>query len=287
MAAKPGFFDYVAAAFNARPFGMFVAPNWIGVAAAGLLGVINPGFWVVGAGLELGYLFLLSTNARFQRTVAAAHLSSEPSEEDRRLLDAIAKLSSSDRECYVSFTARCRSILDLQRQTAGIDTTGLDAQSEGLNRLSWMYLKLLLARHAIDEVLADPKDAGRQDPAARRAALERQLNDPSIDADLKRSLSAQLEILDQRLARRREAQRKRDFITAEQNRIEQQVELIREQAALSTDPESLSQRIDAITATLGSTSQWIRDQQQVLGSMEDLLTDAPPPMLNPRAKESQ
>ena len=90
MAAKPGFFYYVAAAFNARPFGMFVAPNWVGVAAAGLLGVLNPGFWVVGAGLELGYLFLLSTNSRFQRTVAAAHLSAEPSEEDRSVLDAIA-----------------------------------------------------------------------------------------------------------------------------------------------------------------------------------------------------
>lgn len=287
MAAKPGFFDYVAAAFNARPFGMFVAPNWIGVAATGLLGVINPGFWVLGAGLELGYLFLLSTNARFQRTVTAARMSGQATEEDRRVLDAIARLADHDRQCYVSFTARCRSILDLQTQAGGIETGGLDAQSDGLNRLSWMYLKLLLARRAIDDVLVDAKDAARQDPATRRAALERQLSDASIDADLKRSLSAQLEILDQRLARRREAERKRDFIAAELSRIEQQVELIREQAALSTDPESLSQRIDAITATLGTTSQWIRDQQQVLGSMEDLLTDAPPTVLNPRTKESQ
>ena len=35
MASKPGFFDYMAAAFNARPIGMFVAPNWIGLAAFG------------------------------------------------------------------------------------------------------------------------------------------------------------------------------------------------------------------------------------------------------------
>ena len=46
MAAKPGFFDYVTAAFNARPLGMFVAPNWIGLGAFGLLGLLNPGFWV-------------------------------------------------------------------------------------------------------------------------------------------------------------------------------------------------------------------------------------------------
>jgi transposase len=36
MAAKPGFFGYVTAAFNARPIGMFVAPNWIGDALMAL-----------------------------------------------------------------------------------------------------------------------------------------------------------------------------------------------------------------------------------------------------------
>ena len=42
MAQKPGFLNYVVAAFNARPFGMFVAPNWVGLAAMGLLGIANP-----------------------------------------------------------------------------------------------------------------------------------------------------------------------------------------------------------------------------------------------------
>ena len=66
-----------------------------------------------------------------------------------------------------------------------------------------------------------------------------------------------------------------------------EVELIREQSALSTDPELLSQRIDEITATLGTTGQWIRDQQQVYGAMEDLLTDPPPLAPDARARESQ
>jgi len=70
MPAKSGFLDYVRAAFNARPFGMFVAPNWIGLGAFGLLGLMNPGFWVLGAGLELGYLLTLSTNPRFQRAIS-------------------------------------------------------------------------------------------------------------------------------------------------------------------------------------------------------------------------
>ena len=43
--------SYLAAAFNARPFGMPMPPNWFGVAAFGLLGaLVDPGFWLIGAG---------------------------------------------------------------------------------------------------------------------------------------------------------------------------------------------------------------------------------------------
>ena len=37
--AKRSFWSYLKAAFNARPFGMFIAPNWIGLAGFGLLGL--------------------------------------------------------------------------------------------------------------------------------------------------------------------------------------------------------------------------------------------------------
>ena len=105
MAEKPGFFDYITAAFNARPFGMFVAPNWIGLGAFGLLGMMEPGFWVLGAGLELGYLLALATNERFQRLVAPCRSSRPPptgTSGSRRLL---GRLDAGDRRIYDS----CRS----------------------------------------------------------------------------------------------------------------------------------------------------------------------------------
>jgi hypothetical protein len=52
-------------------------------------------------------------------------------------------------------------------------------------------------------------------------------------------------------------------------RIQEQVELVREQAVLSADAETISQRIDQVTATLGSTSQWVSDQQKIYGAVED------------------
>jgi hypothetical protein len=286
VASKPGFFSYLSAAFNARPFGMFVAPNWVGLTAFGILGLANPGFWVLGAGLELGYLLTLGTNSRFQRTVAAKGVASAGNEWDKRIADALERLDPRDRERYNAFAERCRSIIDLQLQSAPAGAPGLEAQTDSLGRLSWMYLRLLLAQHIIDHVVGEASgDAG--DLSERLKNLERRAKDQSLDEDLRRSLTGQIEILRQRIDRRGEAGRKRAYIDAEIARIEQQVELIREQAALSTDPELLSQRIDEITATLGGTSQWIRDQQQVYGAMEDLLSDAPPMTVTTKAKESQ
>ena len=68
---KPSLWDYVREAFNAKPIGMFLPPNWAMLAGFGLAGYLHdPGWLVLGTGVELGYLLLLGTNARFQRFVA-------------------------------------------------------------------------------------------------------------------------------------------------------------------------------------------------------------------------
>ena len=285
MPSKPGFLDYVSAAFNARPMGMFVAPNWVGLAAFGLLGLTNPGFWVLGAGLELGYLMTLATNKRFQQTVASRPVSASRAEWNTRIHKVLSQLDQADRRTYDALAERCRSIVELQLHGATEPPHGLEAQADSLGRLSWMFLRLLLARRTIRSVVRDGMDEEALEK--RKAALERQQADPSAGDELRRSIAGQLEILDQRLQQRTDAERKLAFIEAELARIEQQAELIREQAALSTDPELLSHRIDEIAATLGTTGQWIRDQQQVYGAMEDLLSEPPPLTPNARARESQ
>ena len=285
MPGKPRFLDYVTAAFNARPIGMFVAPNWVGLAAFGLLGIANPGFWVLGAGLELGYLLTLATNKRFQQTVSSKPVEAARAEWSARIQRVLGKLDPADRKTYDALAERCRSILELQMQGATEPPEGLDAQADSLGRLSWMFLRLLLARRTIGTVLGGAhNDAELQ---RKIAALERQQQQPGLSEELARSIRGQLEILRQRLQQRTDGDRKLAYIEAELERIQQQVELIREQAALSADPELLSRRIDEITATLGVTGQWIRDQQQIYGAMEDLLTEPPPLAAGATARESQ
>lgn len=285
MASKPGFLDYVAAAFNARPLGMFVAPNWVGLAAFGLLGIANPGFWVLGAGLELGYLLTLATNARFQRAVASQPLAAARAEWNARIDRLRSRLDRDDRERFAALSQRCASIIDLQTHGGAETPQGIETQVDSLGRLSWMFLRLLVARSMILRVVEGGEDVALLE--RRRDALQRQLRDGGGPADLRRSIQGQLEILEQRIEQRAEGEQKLAYTDAELLRIEEQVELIREQAALSTDPEILSRRIDEIAATLGGTGQFIREQQNVYGAMEDLLTEPPPLTLDARAKESQ
>jgi hypothetical protein len=257
----------------------------VGLAAFGLLGLTNPGFWVLGAGLEVGYLLTLATNRRFQQTVVNRPLSASRAEWNQRIQKVLARLDATDRRTYERLAERCRSIIELQLHAAAEPPIGLEAQADSLGRLSWTFLRLLLARRTISDVLGGAQND--VDLRKKIASLERQQDQPGLSEELGRSIGGQLEILRQRLAQRTDGDRKLAYIEAELERIEQQVELIREQAALSTDPELLSRRIDEIAATLGSTGQWIRDQQQVYGAMDDLLTEPPPLAPDARARESQ
>ncbi len=285
---KTGFRDYVREAFSARPIGMFIPPNWVGIGVLTFLGLLNPGFWVIGIGLELAYLGVLAHNPRFQRLVAA-----KKQWESRRLWQSkvdelVDQLSPDGQRRYRALEIRCRSILEQQLRGTGV-AAGLDTQSEGLGRLLWVYLRLLMTRQAIERIVQE-SSGGSEDAARLQERVENlktRLAQESVTEELRKSLTGQIEILQQRIEKRREAKEKLAFLDAELMRIQEQAELVREQAVLSTDPETVSQRIDQITTTLGGTSQWISEQQKIYGAVEDLLAEPPPLSVNMPARQLQ
>jgi hypothetical protein len=273
---NPSVWDYVRKAFNARPIGMFVPPNWIGLGVFAVLGALNPGFWVIGMGLELGYLWLLGSNRRFQRFVEASQQLQTRNQWQAKINALIQQLSHEDQQRYRALEVRCWTLLE-QQHAIQAPSPGLRAQGEGLGRLLWVYLRLLATRQAIQRILRGP--AGASDESIgleeRIRQLESRLQE-QLSEELRKSLMGQIEILQQRLDKRREAKDKLAFLDAEITRIQEQVELVREQAVVSADPETLSKRIDQVTATLGGTTQWISDQQKIYGAVEDLMSEPPP-----------
>ena len=272
---NPSAWDYIRKAFNARPIGMFIPPNWIGLGVFGLLGILNPGFWLVGFGLELGYLGVLGTNERFQRFVGASQQVLTRKQWQARVGLLVSQLTSEDQQRYRKLEARCRALLDQQQQLQTAPMQALQAQNEGLGRLLWLYLRLLSTRQAINRMLLGQgsQDAS-QDLEERIGQLKAKLNE-QLSEDLRKSYAGQVEIMEQRLERRKEAKEKLAFLDAELTRIQEQVELVREQAVLTADPVTISQRVDQITTTLGSTSQWVTDQQKIYGAVEDLMSEPP------------
>jgi hypothetical protein len=285
---KPGFWDHVREAFNARPIGMFLPPNWVAIGAFVLLGALNPGFWILGLGLEFAYLGILASNNRFQRLVSAKQQWASRQQWQSKVDGLVGQLGADGQKRYCALESRCRAILEQQLHGAML-SPGLETQGEGLGRLLWVYLKLLLMRQAIEKIVRESAegegDAARLDERIQN--LQTRLKDSTIGEELRKSLSGQVEILQQRIEKRREARDKLVFLDAELTRIQEQAELVREQAVLSTDPETVSQRIDQITSNLGGTSQWISEQQKIYGAVEDLLAEPPPLSVNASARQSE
>jgi hypothetical protein len=260
--------SYLAAAFNARPFGMPIPPNWFAVAAFALLGAfVNPGLWLVGLGLEGLYLWTLSRNERFRATVDA-----EGKGEDwHSRYNALAmNLDEESQRKQAFIEARAWEIIDvLSRRGA------TDLQKSDVRQMAWLHLKLLAARASVLQVIAAADMEKRSLEEQERRVIDR-LSDSAVGDELKRSLEQQLEVLRSRRAGHKDAQHRRELIDAEIERLRQQVSLVREQALLATDEHSVASSLDSLSASLNEANRWLKDQRELFAGLEGL-TDEPPP----------
>lgn len=282
---QAGIKDYIYEAFNARPLGMLIPPNWIGLGFFGVLGFLFPGFWVLGAGLELGYLLMLSNNPRFQRVIKARILYRTQREQYSKLQELVDQLDEDQQQRYYDLENRCRGILG--QFTIANDSVAASAQGEGLRRLLWIFLRLLLTRQMILRSLQESLGHGSKSIDLRINELEGKINARTLGENLRKSFQSQVDILRQRKEKQQEAREKLVFLEAELVRIQEQVELLREQTVISTGTDVVSNRIDTIAETLGDTTRWIKEQQEIYGGVADLLEEPPPLTATPMERQSQ
>jgi hypothetical protein len=280
---KPGIWRYIKAAFNARPLGMFVAPNWIGLGAFGLLGLVNPGFWVLGVGLELAYLYILAQSQRFRDHIDSLSSSKGVDDGRARLEALLAHLDRESQARWRQLSDRCQQILDAQPE----DRAGLDVQASELGRLLWVYAKLLRTRRMLEGLLREARQKGDDERTLERRAKEltRSLETASSDA-MRRSIEAQIDILKRRAGRQDEAESKLEHVNADLARIEQQVELLREETLLTSDASTLSHRIDTASSALTETVQWVKEQEDTTADLDELLGEEPPLLAPLRRRHS-
>jgi len=194
-----------------------------------ILGFGHPGFWLLGLGLETAYLFSLATNPRFRRAIdtQVEMKNLQGAEVKRRNL--IEKLNSAARKKLEAAEAKSRQILQTLRDHEAEEYVVL-GNVEALNKLIWVYIKLLFARTILESAgSASATDSALQ---TQLESLQREVSDEGIPITVRQSKLATLEILEKRLenvARRRHSWRE---IESDLERIEAQLDLGLENAAI-------------------------------------------------------
>jgi hypothetical protein len=265
MKGKP---SYLAAAFNARPFGMPIPPNWFGIAAFGFLGgFINPGLWLIGLGLEGMYLWSLSRNERFRKTVDAV---AGVSDSSTRYEDLLANLDSSAQSRQYEIEQEAAEIVALLQRSGSHGS-----QISDVRQMAWLHLKLLAARASLSEVIEVADREHKKLDEQEKRCRER-LAAPDTDDELRRSLEQQIEVIVSRRAAHTQAEKRQELVDAELGRLRQQVSLVREQVLLATDENSMAQSLDAVSASLNEANRWLKDQRELFAGIDNF-TDEPPP----------
>jgi len=269
-APRLGFFDYVRAAFRRKVPVPGLGPMPVNAMALGtfvVLGIANPGFWLLGLAAELGYLFALSSSPRFQKLIDAERLLDAQTGWEDRVHGEVGKLTPESRERYQRVLAQCRRILGISESLDGSGLGGVRGlRSSSLNQLLMIFLRLLRSRELIGENL---QGVSRKEIESEAQRLRSRLGevDREKDAALARSLEGTLEIQSRRLANLDRARTSLAVIDAELARIENHVELIREESAVSGKPEVLSDRLDAVTNAMGETTRWMADNAEFFGTL--------------------
>ncbi|AXC14806.1 hypothetical protein ACPOL_5558 [Acidisarcina polymorpha] len=240
--------------------------NALGTAAVGILGFVEPSIWLAGLGIEAALVSSLAFHPRFQKVVDARSAdrtfdngNAKRAEQNAALIAALPQELRARLAAVQATSARILSIY----QSLGIEPELLGGTESSLEKLQWIYLKLLTARHHLTAEL------GKESEANLEARIQ-QMQSVAISAQagqstaLQRSQEATLAILHRRL----DNLKNRDRILRENDsdlaRIEAQIELMRENAAIEGKPASVETEIElasdlASPDLFGSQTSLVRD----------------------------
>jgi hypothetical protein len=244
---------YLSEAFWAKvevPYLGAIPFNIVGLAAFALLGFGESAFWFLGAGLEAAYLFVLSTNPRFQNVVdARGKVAVEQSAEAQRAT-LLSRLNPTQKHRLGALETKCQRIIQIYRDQQ-VDEFTVSSNTDALNRLRWSFLKLLVAQHYLNE---EGTETSPEEIKAKICQLEDDLKRTDITRTLRDSKEGTLRILQQRLANLNRRGESNTEIESDLARVEAQVELALESATMQGQTEVISANIDLTSHLLDSSS---------------------------------
>jgi len=292
---KAGLFRYLKEAFafrwNLLLFG--------GAAAAAVVSGHADVALPLVAAAEVTYLAGLATLPRFQAAIDAKARAEERGLPGRtvddtatqenardRILEVLKSLTEDRRSRFLRLRARCVEMSRIANAVRGEtrDTSGAasELRTPALDRLLWVFLRLLLSEQAIARFLQAADEGGIDksitDLQGRRKKRADSVAD-ELEADdrILRSLDDSIATVQLRKENLEKAKHNAEFVATELDRLENKIAALTEMAVSHTDPDEMSSRIDAISEGISQTEATIRELQQITGVAD---TEATPSILD-------
>ena len=256
---------YFSAAFWASPRipGLGAFPfNVVAVVCVGILGaLVNPGFWLLGTGLEALYLFGLAFNPRFQKVCDALDQRQSAGNSEMTRQQLLDQLSAEERQRYGKLLGKVGKIRQIQ-QTAGRDDLMIEGNLEALERLLSAFVKLLVAHNH----LCQTENLQATEGQLRKSieSLERELKSANLTQTMRESKQATLGINQKRLMILARKDQTREEVDSDLERIEAQIDLALENALSQGRPVAISAHIELASHLL--------DQDAYYGASETVMT---------------
>jgi hypothetical protein len=272
--------DYLREAFLFRWNLLF----FLGGAAAAVITFPAALLPLVAAG-ELTYLTGLISVPRFRAAIdAKVHASGgkamAPAAPTPSLMQTLKSLPDEGRRRFERLHARCvemRAIAAGVRGAAGEPRSpGEDIRTPGLDRLLWLFLRLLLSKHALDRFL---QTMSERDITAQLQQLRGSLEtaQKANDERIVRSLQDSIAMAELRLDNYGRARKNAEFVSIELDRIEAKIQALAETAVNRQDPDFLSSQVDSAAESMRQTEKAVNELQHLTGLSDEL--QEPPAIL--------
>jgi chemotaxis protein histidine kinase CheA len=273
---------YLKAAF-VQPWNLVI---FLGATALGIVSgspeMVLP---IVAVG-ELGYLGWTAANVNFRRQIDAEKNKTEERRENYAAQRALVRVAQSlPRESVERFYRLRDRCLELRKLAIELQNPGTQAedlpfeefQSENLDRLLWLHLRLLYSDHALERFMRSTNEAEIQRDIAD---LEQRIAQTAGETTPQKQkirdvLVDNLATCKERIANLERARQNHELVKLEIERLEDKINSLVELAINRNEPEFISREVGQVAASVKETEQTISE----LAIASDLNAPEEPPEL--------
>ncbi len=229
------------------------------------------------AATEIGYLTMLASHPKFQRAMDAQDAAVERSKNSQSanvvLRQILKQLPAPHLNRYERLRSSCQ---DLRQIASDLQQTGTlesgqpleSFQIAGLDRLIWIFLRLMFTQFTLGKFLERTKrDRIVTDiELAQTRFSEIPPTDESPHAQkMRRTLQDNVQTCQERLANFDKAQANYEFVGHELNRLENKIKSLAELGVNRQEPDYISSQVDTVARSLLDTENTMNELQFATG----------------------